>query len=336
MKKNYIIALLCLFSITQASAQCTSTCNYIASTQGIGSSSIVTILKPTGVVANDVMIAAIHSGWCGASSITPPAGWTLINSTSNTGPGCGSTNTQILLATYYKVATASEPSAYVFTGSSSQYLVGGIVAYTGVNISSPINASSSFGAQEACANIVANSVNTTVACTRLVSVFVCSVNSSATNIIPQVSLTERLDVGTTGNHPWGNENLEISDESISVAGATGNRTAALSGCSGLSWATAGQLIALECQTTTGINDVTLSNSFMVTPNPSSGVFEITMLNKSTSKCKMEIFDGLGRIIKQTEIQEMKTVVDLSNFPKGIYSVKIVSSEGTLVKKIMIQ
>ena len=172
MKKNYFIALAFSISLLQAAAQCTTSCTYIAPAQGIGSSSVVTILKPTGVVANDVMIAAIHSGWCGASSITPPAGWTLINSTSNTGPGCGSTNTQILLATYYKVAGASEPSAYVFTGTATQYLVGGIVAYTDVNPSTPINASSSFGAQEACANIVANSVNTTAACTRLVSVFV--------------------------------------------------------------------------------------------------------------------------------------------------------------------
>ncbi len=320
----------------QASAQCTTSCAYVASSTGIGSSTIVTLLKPTGVVANDVMIAAIHSGWCGANTIVPPAGWTLINSTSNTGPGCGSTSTQILLATYYKVAGASEPSAYIFTGTSSQYLVGGISAYTGVNISSPINASSSFGAQEACANIVANSVTTTAACTRLVSVFVCSVNSSATNIVPPVSLTERLDVGNTGNHPWGNENLEISDESISTAGATGNRSAALTGCSGLSWATAGQLIALTCQTSTGINDVSLSNSFAIVPNPSNGIFEVSMLEKTTISCNMEVFDCLGRNIKQTEIKELKTVVDLSGFPKGIYFVKLVSEEGTVVKKIVIQ
>ncbi len=336
MKKNYILALLFLFSVMQASAQCASSCSYISSTQGIGGSSVVTLVKPTGVVANDVMIAAIHSGWCGASSITAPAGWTLINSTSNTGPGCGSTNTQILLATYYKVAGPSEPGAYVFTGSSAQYLVGGIVAYTDVNPTTPINASSSFGAQEACANIVANSVNTTAACTRLVSVFACSVNSSATNIVPQVSLTERLDASTTGNHPWGNENLEISDEAILSAGATGNRTAALSGCSGLSWATAGQLIALECQTTTSVDDQFSSSSYLVSPNPSSGVFEIAMQNKNTPKCKMEVYDCLGKVMKVREIEEMKTTIDLSNLPKGIYFLKLVSTEGTLVKKIMIQ
>ena len=335
MKKIYLIALFAVFTATQASAQCASSCSFIASEQGIGGSTAVTLLKPTGVVTNDVMIAAIHSGWCGANTIVPPAGWTLINSTSNTGPGCGSSSTQILLATYYKVATASEPSFYVFTGTATQYLVGGIVAYTGVNPISPINASSSFGAQEACANIVANSVTTTAACTRLVSVFVCSVNSSATNIVPQVSLTERLDASTTGNHPWGNENLSISDESIATAGATGNRTAALSGCSGLSWATAGQLIALTCQTTTGINDEVLNNSFAIVPNPSNGIFEVSMLEKNTSSVTMEVFDCLGRSIKQQQLQELKTVIDLAGYPKGIYFVKLTSEQGTAVKKIII-
>lgn len=213
--------------------------------------------------------------------------------------------------------------------------MGGIAAYTGVNISSPINASSSFGAQEACASIVANSVTTTASCTRLVSVFVCSVNSSATNIVPPVSLTERFDVGNTGNHPWGNENLELSDESISTAGATGTRTAALTGCSGLSWATAGQLIALTCQTSTGINDGSLSNSFAISPNPSNGVFEVSMLEKNSSAVTMEVFDCLGRSIKQLQLQELKTMVDLTSSPKGIYFVKLTSSEGTVVKKIII-
>lgn len=84
MKKIYLLALMGLFSITQASAQCATACSYVASSNAIGSSTTLTLLKPAGVVANDVMIAAIHSGWCGANTIVPPAGWTLINSTSNT------------------------------------------------------------------------------------------------------------------------------------------------------------------------------------------------------------------------------------------------------------
>ena len=335
MKKIYLTALFGLFSIVNVSAQCASICTFVDSKQGVGDYAAVTILKPSGLLANDVMIAAIHSGWCGATTITPPEGWTLINSTSNTGSGCGSSSTEILLATYYKVATASEPVSYIFTGSSSQYLVGGIVAYTGVNPITPINASSSFGAQEDCANIVANSVTTTAACTRLVSAFVCSVNSSDTNIVAQASLTERLDVSTNGNHPWGNENLQISDEPIATAGATGSRTAALTGCSGLSWATAGQLIALECQVSTGINDAGFSNSFAIAPNPSTGVFEVTLLEKASTSWNIQVFDCRGRSIKQTQIQEQKTLVDLTSFSKGIYFVKLISAEGTMFKKIII-
>jgi len=195
MKKIYLIAL-CFFSILQASAQCSSSCTFVASSQGTGSATSVTVPIPAGVVLNDVMIAAVHTGWCNSgSTITPPAGWTLIAHTSNTGSGCGSANTTKSLATFYKVAGPAEPGAYIFTGSTSQIYVGGIVAYRGVNIVSPIDATSNNGAQDACNSISATGVTTTASCTRLVSVFFCSVNSSATNIIPQLSLTDRFPIG---------------------------------------------------------------------------------------------------------------------------------------------
>jgi hypothetical protein len=332
MKKIYFIAALCALFTLQASAQCGS---FVASSQATGSTTSVTISAPAGLMPNDVMIAAIHCGWCNSgSAITAPAGWTLINQTSNTGSGCGSGNTSIQLATFYKVAGASEPSSYTFTGNTNQMYVGGIVAYSGINTVTPVNVNSNNGGQDACGAITASGVTTTAACTRLVNVFICSVNSSATNIIPQPSLTERVDVGTTGNHPWGNENLEISDESFSSAGATGSRTAALSGCSGTGWITAGQMIALEASTTTGINDQTL-NSFVVSPNPSSGIFGISA-RKQAAACQLEVYDCLGKRIRTAELRNGQTSLDLSDAPKGIYFLKLVSSEENFVTKIVVQ
>jgi len=246
MKRNLLLVTILFVSYLSSYSQCAcSTPTFIASAQGTGNSTGVTVPKPTGVVQGHLMIAAIHVGWCNSgSAITPPAGWTLINSTSNTGSGCGSSNTSIQLATFYKVAGAAEPANYAFTATSNQFYVGGIVAYSGANTVTPIMASSNNGAQDLCASIVASGVTTTVSCTRLVGVFFCSVNSSLNNIIPQGSMTERVDVGTTGNHPWGNENLEIADEAFSTMGATGNRTAGLSGCSSNGWVTGAQLIAI--------------------------------------------------------------------------------------------
>ncbi|MBL7942272.1 MAG: hypothetical protein JNM00_05880, partial [Flavobacteriales bacterium] len=217
--KTYLLSFLfCAAATFQCAAQCTG-CTFIAGSQAVGNATTVTIPKPAGVAVNHVMVAAIHTGWCNSgSAVTPPAGWTFIASTANTGPGCGAGSTQIQLSTFYKVATASEPANYTFTGFSSQIYVGGIVAYSGVDVTSPINAFSSNGAQEMCNNIVAPTLTTTTSCSTVLSVFYCSVNNSLTNIIPQVGLTERLDIGTTGNHPWGNENVEISDRVITTIG----------------------------------------------------------------------------------------------------------------------
>jgi hypothetical protein len=338
MKKHLLTIVAIALAVAEAGAQC-SPCSipFVASSQATGNSASVTINKPNGVQPGDVMVAAIHHGWCNnGPSVTPPTGWTLIANTSNTGPGCGSSNTTIQLATFYRVATNSEPVSYTFTGNSSnQAYVGGIVAYSGVSTSTPINASSNFGTQELCANIVANSVTTTSTCTRLVAVFFCSVNSSATNIVPQNSLTERVDVSTTGNNPWGNENLEMSDELMATIGSSGNKTAALTGCSGNSWVTGGQLIALGCNLSIGMmNSQQLSSLIQVSPNPSTGTFSIDF--GVAKKVEVEIYNALGERIYTAVFSQSNGTIDLGSAPKGVYFLRAVLPEGTVTKKLVVE
>lgn len=331
MKKLCALILSASLISVTLSAQCA----FVGATQAVGSSSAVTLTKPSAVVQNDLMIAAIHVGWCNSGgTISAPAGWTLIANTSNTGSGCGSSNTTIQLATFYKIAGPSEPMVYVFTGNSNQYYVGGIVAYSGVNTTTPIDVSSNNGAQDACANIVANGVFTSSPNKRLVAVFFCSVNNSATNIVPQNSLTERVDVSTTGNHPWGNENLEISDELQAPPGPTGNKTAALSGCSSTGWVTGAQLIALNCGPTTGIQEISLDADMIISPNPGDGHFEITF--SSFTARELEVFDMIGNCLMKETVTSGTTKLDLSNHPKGIYFIRAGSSEGTITKKVVIR
>jgi hypothetical protein len=344
MTKHLLTALALTLTLGQAYAQCTPcTIPFIASSQGTGNSTGVTIPIPAGVSQNDVMIAAIHVGWCNSgSAITPPAGWTLINSTSNTGSGCGPVNNTIQLATFYKVAGPSEPTSYTFTGTTNQFYVGGIVAYSGVNTIAPINASSNFGAQDACNNIIANSVTTTTLCTRLVAVFFCSVNSSLNNIVPQNSLTERVDVGTTGNHPWGNENLEISDELMTTLGPTGSKTAALNGCSSTGWVTGAQLIALTCQLSTGIEKPLLSDLLSISPNPTSGILNLNIGSGFLStgckekKADIEIYNVLGKNVYTSDVKNQSTSIDLTNLPKGVYFLRVTLAEGMVTKRIVLE
>jgi hypothetical protein len=333
--KKLLLAFAILAATPMLYAQCSNcTMPFRAASQGIGSSVAVTLPLPLGVSVNDVMIAAVHSGWCSQGSpVTAPQGWTLIAHTTNTGSGCGSANTSVQLSTFYKVATANEPAAYIFTGSTSQNYVGSIVAYSGVDTLNPINISSNFGAQDSCGSIVAQGV-TTSACTRLVGVFFCSVNFSGTNIIPDAQLTERVDVGTTGNNPWGNENLEISDKLMATIGASGSFTAALSNCNSDGWVTGAQLIALECNFTTGAGQNLSAATFSLIPNPTEGVFQISLSQPEAGS--YQITNSLGQVIRSAQFNQQVSEIDLTDEAAGVYFIQVMTQQGVTTKKLLLR
>ncbi len=111
MKRNLFLTVILFLSFLRSQSQCAcSIPTFVAASQTVGTSSGVDIPKPAGVQPGHLMIAAVHVGWCNSGSVvTPPAGWTLINHTSNTGSGCGSSNTSKQLATFYKIATVLNP-----------------------------------------------------------------------------------------------------------------------------------------------------------------------------------------------------------------------------------
>ncbi len=89
------------------------------------STSSVAVTKPAGTVAGDVLVAGASSNDSG--NISPPAGWTLLQSD------------QPDAASWYKVAGGSEPASYTFTvASASDTLVVSISAFTGGDTTTPI------------------------------------------------------------------------------------------------------------------------------------------------------------------------------------------------------
>jgi len=78
---------------------------------------------------------------------------------------------------------------------------------------------------------------------------------------------------------------------------------------------------------TGLNpEATLSNTFVVYPNPGNGVF--TVLGEKIKSLKVTDLSG-------KEICKSKTpIVDLSAQPKGIYLVTIITEQETAVRKII--
>src|SRR4051794_40587514 len=91
-----------------------------SATNSVNTATSLTITKPTGVVANDVLVAAISARGGTGTTITAPAGWTLIRRDDSA--------TVLAMATYSKVAGASEPASYQWTFGGSIRAAGGIDA----------------------------------------------------------------------------------------------------------------------------------------------------------------------------------------------------------------
>jgi hypothetical protein len=189
--------------------------------------STLSIAVPAGTVAGDVMIAAI-TVTPSTVPITAPGGWTQIRAVTQASGG-GSQ-----LATYYRVATASEPASYTWTLTTSHTgAAGGIVSYSGVDNTTPIDVSASVITNSSL-NHTAPTITTSIANDMLVTVHEYE---SASSWTPPGGMTERVDIASRAVSSNG-ITLEMNELVLGAAGATGAKTATAAGNNKDSGATA--------------------------------------------------------------------------------------------------
>ena len=78
-------------------------------------------------------------------------------------------------------------------------------------------------------------------------------------------------------------------------------------------------------------DIEVDQTIAIYPNPTKGNINIT--SQSTLK-SIELFDVQGRLMETHILDEMNTMIDITNKAKGIYFLKITSDNGTKVEKII--
>lgn len=80
-----------------------------------------------------------------------------------------------------------------------------------------------------------------------------------------------------------------------------------------------------------------SSILNVFPNPSNGSFELSLLtNGLAQNAKIQVVDNTGRRITEEIWNGQKTTIDLSSQPKGLYFLKVITSDWSEVKKIIIK
>ena len=172
----------------------------------------ISITKPASANTGDFLIAALaYNGGTGTSFTSVPSGWTLIRNTT------GGTNVGI--ATYWHVVGASDPGPYAWTisGSATERLSGGILRYTGVDPTTPIDASN--GNTGTDTTLEAPTVTTTLANDMVIAFY--AVDDLLTGLSTPSSTTERYDITNTDANGPGTS----ADDFTQVAGgATPVRT----------------------------------------------------------------------------------------------------------------
>ncbi|MDQ0755116.1 PKD domain-containing protein [Arthrobacter sp. B3I4] len=175
-------------------------------------SSTVTLNKPAGAAAGDVLVASITADL--APTATAPAGWTAIvnglgiNSSSSSGAKVFS---------YYHVVGTSDPGSYSWTLSTAVKWGAGVTAYRGVNNTTPLDSS------------VATAVNTSYSATSITAPSITTASNGAM-LIGGVG----FDSGSPGATPpsgwterWeasGGQIGEAADKPQATAGASGTAT----------------------------------------------------------------------------------------------------------------
>ena len=176
-----------------------------ATNNALGSTSLVLIRPTLTVTAGDVLLATVATV---GATVTAPAGWTLVASTSNSG---------VHSTMFWRLATGSDPTSWSFTLSASQKAAGQIVAYSGVHQTFPIDvtAAATVSATSHAAPLV-----TTSEANRLI-ITVASV-AAATSFTPAVSTTERVDKAATIGAPT--VTVEVAESPQAAEGLSTLRT----------------------------------------------------------------------------------------------------------------
>ncbi len=89
----------------------------------------------------------------------------------------------------------------------------------------------------------------------------------------------------------------------------------------------------------GIDDLSLSNTISVYPNPSTGSFEVTYNSTGVQTSGIQLFDKVGQLIKDENVQSVnglnKFAIKADELSGGIYMLRVTTNSKVMTKMIVI-
>jgi hypothetical protein len=78
-----------------------------------------------------------------------------------------------------------------------------------------------------------------------------------------------------------------------------------------------------------------NGSILIHPNPTNGLFSI-VISDFTGNDELSIFSYNGQLISKMKLNSNKEIIDLSDYPSGIYNIVINNGTEVRTSRVVIQ
>jgi hypothetical protein len=87
---------------------------------------------------------------------------------------------------------------------------------------------------------------------------------------------------------------------------------------------------------TGIDDMSDGLDMKLYPNPTTGITVLELGRIQAFDTFLMVYDISGRVLLHEQIRESRTLIDMNQFSKGIYMVKVVSDQSSVTQKVILR
>ncbi len=89
------------------------------------------------------------------------------------------------------------------------------------------------------------------------------------------------------------------------------------------------------QAALGVDDTLPPNAITLYPNPTENKYFSLKLNSLQGTSKVMVYNIIGTVVKEFSTQDILNSIDLNNFSRGVYLVKVINNGKSLTKKLIV-
>ena len=84
------------------------------------------------------------------------------------------------------------------------------------------------------------------------------------------------------------------------------------------------------------DNILVGNDFILFPNPAKSFINVNYLRLPVFKTRIEIFNSRGRLILNQLVQSTSSKIDIGQYPSGLYFIRSVNIQRSIVKKFIVE